>query len=269
MTKEKTVDHKTARLIEEMEKSLHNMERSLGQDHLVIAKILDSYARLLRQNNLRHIDALNMEARAKAIRAKHNQKEAENQAKGLDPIVHTEKMVSSGQVRFALWLVSLVVLVGFVVGAFTVVRSVYQIPRAKHSVPGANDLKLSTTYEDRDPQTGELQSTTTITTSNEPAKQMTIFEIASHLMRIKALAKEQLEIGRKAEKDKDFTAATAAYQAVIDAEEDSGKKLGRQAHSEEIAQCYEGYARMMEIGSDPQSAEAYQKQASFIRAHSR
>lgn len=274
MENERALDEKTAKLIAEMDKSLQNMERSLGPEHPVIAKILDSYAKLLRQNNLRHLDAVNMEARAKAIRAKHNQKEAEEQAKDLEPLVHHKKSVSTGQIRAFVWSISILVLLVVSAATVQIIRTGLPqtssaIVKKKLEIDQMARNEISTVYEDRDPETGELVSKTTIT--NEPAepKQVTIFEVAGKLMQIKKLAKTKLKEGLKAEKSKDFETATNAYKTIVDAVESATKSFGRQAHSEEIAQCYSGYARMLELNGSSDLASQYEKEANYIRAQSK
>ena len=51
-------------------RELVNFEKSLGPEHLQLAKSLANYAALLRKTE-RGAEATKMEARAKAIRAKH------------------------------------------------------------------------------------------------------------------------------------------------------------------------------------------------------
>lgn len=114
----KQLDEKTVLLIEQTDESLRKMEKTLGPDHPVVGKILDTYAKLLRQNNHRVLDAINMEARAKAIRAKHNQEEAEAQAKVFEDGKSEQKLqqrplISAGRLKLFFWVV-VVVLAGTV-----------------------------------------------------------------------------------------------------------------------------------------------------------
>lgn len=111
------VDEKTAKMIEEMDKSLRNMEQSLGMDHPVIAKLLDSYATLLRNNNIRHLDALNMEARAKAIRAKNNKEQAQKQSEGLAE-TKQEKHITASQMQIVSRVIAVVLAGGFLLGGY-------------------------------------------------------------------------------------------------------------------------------------------------------
>ncbi len=53
-------------------RSLTILEKALGPDQLDVAQSLENYAALLRENG-RDTEAIAMEARAKAIRAKHAQ----------------------------------------------------------------------------------------------------------------------------------------------------------------------------------------------------
>lgn len=60
----------TSNPLEQAEISLHEAESLLGADHPDVADRLDDYARLLRQDR-QLLDAVNIEARAEAIRKKH------------------------------------------------------------------------------------------------------------------------------------------------------------------------------------------------------
>lgn len=132
----KPLDEKTALLIEQTEDSLRKMEKTLGPDHPVVGKILDTYARLLRQNNYRVLDAINMEARAKAIRAKHNQVEAEAQAKAFDedPVLTAQSRpkVSANTLKLMFWLLALVLAGGITVSGMRTMHKVGKIEGKKH-----------------------------------------------------------------------------------------------------------------------------------------
>ena len=54
------------------EAALKTAEETHGPDHIQVSYCLDNIARLLRSNGVRKLDAINMEARAKAIRIKTN-----------------------------------------------------------------------------------------------------------------------------------------------------------------------------------------------------
>lgn len=121
----KEIDPKVAKLIEGTEESLRNMEKTLGPDHPVVAKILDTYAKLLRQHNYRIIDAINMEARAKAIRAKHNQEEADAQAKMIGTAARpVQQGMSTSKVKLIVWAAALVVGGGIAYAAMQTMNSV-------------------------------------------------------------------------------------------------------------------------------------------------
>lgn len=259
------LDPKTAKLIDEMEKSLHNMEKSLGPDHLVIAKILDSYAKLLRQHKLRAVDSVNMEARARAIRAKHNQKEAENQSKDLGPIVQQEKKLATSQVKAGVWIVCLLLAVGlFLAGTQTLKSSVKHLKKVEEE----KNAETVSVYENKDPLTGEVVSKTTVSEPVEQNTKLTIFEIAGRLSRIKMMAKQQLLVGQKQEKDGDLSAARDSYRLIIDAEEEAAKAFGRQAHSIEIAECFERYAALIEK-DNAEEAENCLRYADLCRKRSK
>lgn len=61
------------RELAEAEVALLKAEETYGKDHVQVSYCLDRIVRLLRSNNVRLLDATNMEARARAIRVKHNQ----------------------------------------------------------------------------------------------------------------------------------------------------------------------------------------------------
>lgn len=54
------------------EEALRKAEEANGKDHLTVSYCLDEIVRLLNSNGVRRLDAVNMEARARAIRIKHN-----------------------------------------------------------------------------------------------------------------------------------------------------------------------------------------------------
>jgi hypothetical protein len=58
--------------IADAEEALRKAEEANGKDHLSVSYCLDEIVRLLNSNGVRRLDAVNMEARARAIRIKHN-----------------------------------------------------------------------------------------------------------------------------------------------------------------------------------------------------
>jgi hypothetical protein len=341
------LDEKNARLLEEMEKSLQKMEQTLGKDHPVVGKILDSYAKLLRKNNLRHLDALNMEARAKAIRAKQNQKEAEAQSIGLtfEPRPQEKKGLTLVQARVFAWALSLLIVVGLGFAAVDIIKKSDRLreiaaSRAKnHSTtrtvqivddtasrsagnasddasgnaasdesgnaagdagppaavvgnasgsaagvtsssprlagnagkPGndaGNGVRTQVVYLDnrRNPITMQPppESPAPVNTSQNQISP----EVAAKISALKDLAREQLAIGLEAEKEKDYQKATNAYVEVARAAQSAPQQIGRPVYSEEIAQCFEGYARMAVVASHPDIAKEWEQAAVDIRSHS-
>lgn len=276
------IDEKTAKLIEEMDKSLHNMEQSLGMDHPVVAKILDSYATLLRQNNLRPIDALNMEARAKKIRAKNNQAEAQKQTEGLASTVQ-EKHMSASQMRMVSLLLAGLLLIGFVAGGYQMYQW-YGQAAAKASkqrdksksfkyveVGGKNEEEPgtdpaedpnATTTTAVDPATGS--TTTTTTTTTQQVTNISVLELAERILKIKKLAKDNLVIGQDAEKEQDLRKAGDAYNEVIQQAQEMAR-IGKPVFTEEIAQCYEGYGRIAEANGQPDITQSCNENATEIR----
>lgn len=321
MEKPGSIDEKTSRLIEEMEKSLHKMEQSLGMDHPLVAKILDSYAQLLRKSNIRHLDALNMEARAKAIRAKQNQKEAKAQSVGLELQHQEKKALSVSQLRVISWLVSLVVIVALGCASLDIVkktnlrinrkseaaaskseRDLSDLPllagsdtedssgasassadgspdvsaaepgaekgAASQGRKGADDSSGSVTVTSvkRDPLTGQvLQKATLTTRPAADSSQLTVLEIAERIVKLKRLAREMLAAGLAAEKESNYPKATECYLSVIKAAQAAPAELGRPVYSEELAGCFEGYARMATEQSQPEIAREWKQAAADVR----
>ncbi len=291
------LDEKTTRLIEEMEKSLHTMEQNLGPDHIVVSKILDSYAKLLRQNNTRHLDALNMEARAKAIRAKHNQLEAEKQSQGMDTDVAAEKVLTASKIRFTVWVLSVVALGLIAYFAFDAIkRSSQSLAKARVAakpvktegeiIRSDNRIDVSPSIEPANSDQNETsgsessQGLPAATSDNEQESSryqeaaipplnngMTMIEVAEKILKVKTLAKEKLEVGLEAEKQNDMNAAAQAYLDVVKQTQETSNKLGRQVCSEEIAQCFEGYGRMADLAGHTDIAKEYEKAAASIREH--
>ena len=62
---------------EYLQEALALLEKDLGPEHLNVAKVLENYVALLRKMN-RDAEAEELEARAKAIRAKHGQEKQPN-----------------------------------------------------------------------------------------------------------------------------------------------------------------------------------------------
>ncbi len=289
------VDEKTAKMLEEMDKSLKNMEQTLGMDHPVIAKLLDSYAKLLRQNNIRHLDALNMEARAKAIRAKENKEKAQKQSEGLAE-TKQEKHMSSDQMRMVSFGIAGLLACGFLYGGYQMYqwfehqkdkkvshtfkgiqinrskdgsaqdqepqRTVESQTQLEQSQESNQDPNVSTSTEAETNEQGTVTSTTTTTTTR-----MNMMEMADKMKALKDFAKTKLADGQTAEQEKDYPKASALYFEVIQNVQNSAQTLGRPTFSEEIAQCYEGYGRMAELDAHPEIAEQCKQTAADVRAH--
>lgn len=291
------VDEKTAKMLEEMDKSLKNMEQTLGMDHPVIAKLLDSYAKLLRQNNIRHLDALNMEARAKAIRAKENKEQAQKQSEGLAE-TKQEKHMSSDQMRMVSLGIAGLLACGFLYGGYQMYQwfehqkdkkithtfKGIQINRSKDGLD-QDQLPPRTVGSQTQPEQGpdieqdpnvssstesstqtDEQGTTTSTTTTTTTK-MNMMEMAEKMKAVKDFAKTKLADGQAAEQEKDYPKASALYFEVIQNVQNSAQTLGRPTFSEEIAQCYEGYGRMAELDAHPEIAEQCKQTAADVRAH--
>lgn len=288
------VDEKTAKMIEEMDKSLKNMEHSLGMDHPVIAKLLDSYATLLKQNNIRHLDALNMEARAKAIRAKQNKVQSEKQSEGLAE-TKQETHMSADKMRMVSFGIAGLLACGFLFGGYQMYQwfDSQKNKKINHSFKGIQITKTretsptqqaQTQAEDESKQmpddsdsssvsstetsTSVEQQGQTVSTANPDAPVRTnLMEMAEKMKAVKDFARQKLSDGQAFEQEKDYPKASAAYFEVIQNVQNSAQNIGRPTFSEEIAQCYEGYGRMAELDAHPEIAEQCKQTAADVRAH--
>jgi hypothetical protein len=299
------LDEKTARNIEEMEKSLRNLEQAMGPDHMVVAKILDSYAKLLRQNNIRHLDALNMEARAKHIRAKNNQQEEKAQMEGLADLKPRKKSsMSVAEARILVWCLAGVVTCVIGYGAFEVIKSStknikaishkyrksgdedrsYVVDKDGKTVEATNDAMESgpaapTTINrnTEGPVTQEApeqvrretsSSSSSESSSGESQGQgMTVLEFAKKALEVKSFAKSRVAEAMELERNKDFPAAAQAYFSVITTAQQVSAQLGRPIYSESIAKAFEGYGRMAELDNHSDIAQQSEKAAADVRAH--
>lgn len=287
------IDEKTAKMIEEMDKSLKNMEQSLGMDHPVIAKLLDSYATLLRQNKIRPVDALNMEARAKAIRAKNNQKEAQKQSEALSESVAQEKHMSASQLRLISQCVAGVIACGFLMGGYQMYKwfdtqklkksSKVNIIRGNRFVESrprnmADALSANTQLEtppdqtststEQNPSAPDNLGRQPASTQNTPENsQNNNADLAAKTQELKNFAKDKLAQGQAAENEKDFPKASALYFEVVQMAQNTNNTLGKPLFTEEIARCYEGYGRMAELDAHPDIAKQCEQTAAEVRSH--
>lgn len=289
------IDDKTARLIEEMDKSLHNMEKSLGPDHPVVAKILDSYAKLLRQNNIRHLDAVNMEARAKHIRAKNNQQEEKAQSQGLAPL-KAQKRMSMTQARLLTWGISGIALIGFGYVTMDVLRASSKHVKAKKAeikmleegtalvphpeseggnTPSATALtptELPIAQPSDSPSAEQLADAAVRSLrppANEPSSQnsVTVLQAGKRILDVKSYAREKVSEGMELERNKQFPAAAETYFTVIQNAQRASNELGRPIYSEYIAKAFDGYGRMAELDNHQDIAQQSEKAAADIRSH--
>lgn len=289
-----SVDEKTAKVLEEMDKSLHNMEQTLGMDHMLVAKICDSYAQILRQNNIRPLDALNMEARAKAIRAKHNQKEAEAQNKGIDieNMASQPKLMSASQVKVLVWVISVGVLaaMGFGVNEMLKWSNLQQAKKEKQAAQARLEAKqneeaakmpnygnMGNTGEQQPinpDKTGEAveQAVQRAIQNSSPGqvpaqyagqKSAQQLEYEAKCQKIRDLARQQVQIAENLENSRDFVKASDAYYLVI--KEIQANGMPTAAACEDIAKCFDGYGRLAELNARPEVAAECQKNASEVR----
>ncbi|MBX9687665.1 MAG: hypothetical protein K2X27_13240 [Candidatus Obscuribacterales bacterium] len=254
---QKLLDPKTARIIEELDHSLHNMEQSLGMDHPVVAKVLDSYAKVLRQNKVRPLDALNMEARARAIRAKLNQEEAEKQSLGLETSEQAKPLISTSQLKVLAWIACSMILIGFALLFSDVLKT---------SIKNTS-LAVQKTDSDENPLDASEEGKREGLEPGSGRKKLTVFQLAKEIMGVKALAKVQLRIGLDAEKKKDYQTAERSYTKAIDAALSLKEITGKSVYSEELAACFEGGKRMAEVNYETDLATMYGIEAEEIRKH--
>ncbi|MBY0357860.1 MAG: hypothetical protein K2W82_07650 [Candidatus Obscuribacterales bacterium] len=83
----------------EAEAKLAQTEETLGKDDIKVSYCLDKVAEMLRSKKIRTLDAANMEARAKAIRAKHHQGTKAATTEKQQQIAETIKRTSEKQHR--------------------------------------------------------------------------------------------------------------------------------------------------------------------------
>lgn len=291
------IDEKTARIIEEMDKSLRNMEQAMGPDHPVVAKILDSYAKLLRQNNIRHLDAVNMEARAKHIRAKHNQQEEKAQMDGLTSAAPRKKGMSMAQARILVWCVAAVVFGAIGLGAFEVIKgsskniknvskkfktakdgddSSFVVDADSNTVPvpqgdagGSSNVASNPPLAQDRPSSGPsmMESQTVTRTAPQQTESITVLEFAKKSLEVKSFAKEKVSEAMELERNKEFAAAAQAYFSVISMAQQVSSQVGRPIYSESIAKAFEGYGRMAELDNHPDIAQQSEKAAADVRSH--
>lgn len=300
------LDEKTARIIEEMDKSLITMEKSLGPDHEVIAKILDSYAKLLRQNNIRHLDALNMEARAKHIRAKHNVEQDKSQSANLGSLKQEKKSMSVGQAKMVVYAICAVAVLGFGILTMDTFKSSKKMNSEK-----ARKL-LEEKFGKRGGESAEAGAITDVTTPADGAEANPIDEAVNKsraealvaynkanyggvpssggetpggptstspdsavvdehkvelIAKVKSFAREKVAEAMEFERNKDFQNAANTYQSVIDFTQKNISQIGQPVFTESIAKAYEGYGRMAELNNQADIKEQADKFAGDIRSH--
>lgn len=272
----KELDAKTVLLIEQTDESLRKMEKTLGPDHPVVGKLLDTYARLLRQNNHRVLDAINMEARAKAIRAKHNQEEADAQAKVFSGVADAQKPkprspLSAGRLKLFLW-----VIVAVLVGTVTVsgMRTAKTVGKhdAKTKTLKSSNLKKTAESSQVGPGDSLTEAQGQATTEAEapvevpvdqsrPAAVEPIGEdtddIKEEIAQLAKHGREYAEAGNTADAEESFkTAITIATQA---------SRNGRPFASEELVLVFDQYATILESRGANEKATVMRNNAKGVQ----
>lgn len=259
---ESEIDEKVARLIEETEKSLRSMEQTLGPEHPVVGKLLDSYAKILRQNNVRLLDAVNMEARAKAIRAKHNKTaaakheaevplEAEGRTKG------KAKTFSPTQLKFVGWIVAGIVISVMVLSVQKLMSStapVLEKADAKKTSDSAPDThSYSVESVELKDSNGDVVKTLEVKRKDE----LSVMEYAKGLMHLKRKIVELRKEAHQKEKSGDYDGALDLYQDAVLRSQAGEVELGRRLINKDVVEAYEGYARMLRLQGKPEDADFY------------
>lgn len=280
----KQLDEKTVLLIEQTDESLRKMEKTLGPDHPVVGKILDTYAKLLRQNNHRVLDAINMEARAKAIRAKHNQEESEAQAKVFEdgesePKHQQRPLMSAGRLKLFFWVI-VVILAGTVtVSGMRTVKTVGKHDVKTKTVKSSALKKTEGTNEvgsgDSTVAAEAQSSAPTGAPADQASEQQTVQSSAPLLRRaeeqdngdtagikeeIAQLAKhgqEYADAGNAADAEESFkTAITIATQA---------SSPGKPFASPELVLVFDQYATILEAKGASDKADAMRNNAKGVQ----
>lgn len=269
------LDEKTALLIEQTDESLRKMEKTLGPDHPVVGKILDTYAKLLRQNNHRILGAINMEARAKAIRAKHNQEEAEAQAKVFEdtsthkPIQRQQPGVSASRVRMFFWLV-VIILVGTVtVSGMRTVKTVGKHDSAKKKSLPSTEKTTTSAADPTAPSDGPPPAAQTdLPTAQQPAPTQTpvksgeqidkeFADIKEEIAQLAKHGQEYAEAGNSADAEEAFkTAISTAGNASVP---------GRPFVSDELALAFDQYATILEARGESDKSSEMRNSAKGVR----
>ena len=281
------IDEKTAHLLEQTEESLRKMERALGPDHAAVGKILDTYARLLRQNNYRVLDAINMEARAKAIRAKHNQQEAESQAKLFDEqtaVAPSNVRATAATVKAIFWTLALIMVVvigGFVQqsmktatkGKLTKIQKVKKTTQGKSGSPGESTGATSepAAAPDTQPAGGEAQKSLEPELSNAQevkpqGTSMSKEEFDSKSAGVRGEISKLVVHAREYEQAGNVADAEESYKTAISAASQASSDFGQPVASEDLALAFERLAIILESKGDSVQAASMAKSGKGVRA---
>lgn len=281
----KSIDPKLALIIQQTEESIGKMEKSLGPDHIVVAQMLDTYAKLLRQHNYRVIDAVNLEARAKKIRAKHNQEEADAQAKKLGSTASGAQIgMSATKIKVVVWTLALVLAGTLMFTATQTMKSVQPaVTKLKLRELKARKEAMRTEEREQNSEPAPASSPTTVVTQPElpmpvvpSTPQMSEEEKEALDKRRAEIEKEQgtvrEEIGNLVTHGQEFEAAgnsndaIEAYQTAINAGIQAPRSIdGNPFVCEDMETAFERLIAIMEARGDTSAVPSMKRQLQFLR----
>jgi hypothetical protein len=278
-SEKKELDPKVALLLEQTEDSLRKMEKTLGPDHIVVAQILDTYARLLRQHNHRILDAINMEARAKAIRAKHNQEESEAQAAMIGSTNAKMQSLPVGKAKVFVWVVAVAVVGVLGLTAFQTINTVApkaaklkELRREREEQHEKAQLQAQQEEEERAAAAAQMEGVSTphldkalapppVPEETEEQKKRKA-EVAEELQNTKGELVSLVTHGMEFEAAGNINDAADAYQTAINAGVNAMNQSAREhvAFScDELATAYERLSIILEKKGDSVNAEMLKK----------
>lgn len=257
-------DEKTALLIEQTDKSLRQMEQNLGPDNPVIAQLLDTYAGILRQANVRHLDAINMEARAKAIRARHNipQPTAAGAPRPSEELEFAAqpKSISARQVAAIFWVGAIVVSGALFYFSYLTLKPAVPTKKTKPAVA-----------ETAPPATTPGSAAVTEAPSSSPAVEDNSAEeqnAGDENEKIESVQQKILEAfntGQSLEQANDIDGAMTSYQEAIVAGANGSNEVRKIIVSDALARSFESLAKIYRDKGEQEQASALDSQAQKVR----
>lgn len=284
-------EEKLQKLLDDSEKALQQVERSLGAEHEVVAKMLDTYAQLLRQNNIRYLDAINMEARAKAIRAKLNKTAAVQQASKLGEEFDRKRKESRQQAKRNEAILGILVVCLLLGGGIVLYKSMQPKPDMDPLAEAKLAQELLTEY--RDNKAAELakakqaeeskeameeaaleggvnvQAMNAVADVKRQVKKLTLVEYAQRAMRLKKEVKALVHRGQELFKLNQIQDAEDCFSAAIEKRDQAIQEVGKPISFEESAVAYEMKSDICRRKGDSAAAYDNLKEAENIRKQMR